>query len=373
MNFALSDDHILLRDSAAAVLDKEVSHAALLVPGATVADAPYGHLWEKIAELGWPGLIVPEEFGGSGLDCLDLSMILGEMGRTLAPSAFLGSLLGTWALLRCGSPAQKARLLPDVALGRTRLALAAADAHGRTEDGACSVSVGTDGRLSGRSGFVLDAGHADTLVVAARQTDGRRGLFLVKAKAPGVAITILPWRDITRQVAHVDLDGAEGEVLAADDAAHWPWIRDRALMALACESAAGTRQVLDMANAYAKERVAFGKPIGAYQAIKHQLADMLGQVECAHVAVLYAAARLADEAPDGSLAAVMAQAYASDAYVAACRRNIQIFGAIGFTWEMVNHLYLKRALGNGELFGNARQHRARVIDLVVQQKLERAA
>ena len=136
------------------------------------------------------------------------------------------------------------------------------------------------------------------------------------------------------------------------------------LFALATESAAGAQRVMEMTVDYAKERTAFGKPIGSYQAIKHSLADMLGQVECCNAATLYAAWALSENDARGSLAAAMAKAYTSDAYMAVSQRSIQIFGAIGFTWEMVNHLYFKRARANAELFGSARTQRARVIDMV---------
>ena len=149
-----------------------------------------------------------------------------------------------------------------------------------------------------------------------------------------------------------------------DDAALWPWLRDRVLFALATESAAGAQRVMEMTVDYAKERSAFGKPIGSYQAIKHSLADMLGQVECCNAATLYAAWALSENDARGPLAAAMAKAYTSDAYMAVSQRSIQIFGAIGFTWEMVNHLYFKRARANAELFGSARTQRARVIDMV---------
>jgi len=118
---------------------------------------------------------------------------------------------------------------------------------------------------------------------------------------------------------------------------------------------------------YAKERAAFGKPIGSYQAIKHSLADMLGLVECGNAASLYAAWALSEEAPEAAKAAAMAKAYTSDAYVAVTQRSIQIFGAIGFTWEMKNHLYFKRARANAELFGSARAQRARVMDMVAKK------
>jgi acyl-CoA dehydrogenase len=217
-------------------------------------------------------------------------------------------------------------------------------------------------RVSGRKSFVIDAAEAQMLVVAARTgSDDARRLFLVDARKDGVQVTIEAWRDITRQVCTVTLDRAQAEPLGGGDT--WPWVRDRALLALAAENASGIRQVLETTAVYARERIAFGRPIGAYQAIKHSLADMLGQAEAARAAVLYAAWALSEEDVRAPLAAAMAKAYSSDAYVEAAHRSIQIFGAIGFTWEMPNHLYLKRARANAEMFGASHEHRSRVIDM----------
>ena len=367
MNFALSEDHLVLRQSARTFLEKEISLARVLVPGATVADSGYEANWSKIAAMGWPGLVIDEAYDGLGLSCIDLAMILGEMGRTLAPSPFLGTLFGAWAVQKGGTDAQKKELLPAVAAGSTRLALAVAEASGAV-DGPCreatARSHGTSWRLTGAKSFVIDAAAADWLVVVAQEERGDRAFFLVEARQPGVQADLLPWRDVTRQVADVRLKDAVGERLAADDAVLWPWLRDRVLFALATESAAGAQRVMEMTVDYAKERMAFGRPIGSYQAIKHSLADMLGQVECCNAATLYAAWALSENDTRGSLAAAMAKAYTGDAYMAVSQRSIQIFGAIGFTWEMVNHLYFKRARANAELFGSARAQRARVIGMV---------
>ncbi|MGD0189320.1 MAG: acyl-CoA dehydrogenase family protein [Rhizomicrobium sp.] len=370
MNFALDEDHLALKQSAARFLDEEIALDALLKPGARVADANYPGNWEKIAAMGWQGIVIPEIYGGLGLSCIDLAMVLAEMGRTLAPSPFLGNLMGTWALLRLGTEEQKRRLLPGVAAGTTRLALAVADTSGETDRDSTEATAERSPAghlLTGTRSFVIDAGDADWLIVATHDARiGRRAFFLVNARQRGVGADIVDWRDLTRQVSDIRLSDAAGEVMAPHTAADWEWIRDRILFALAAECAAGTQQILSMTADYAKERVAFGKPIGAYQSIKHSLADMLGQSECANVAVLYAAWALSEEAPQASLAAAMAKAYATDAYVNCAHRSIQIFGAIGFTWEMKNHLYLKRAHANAELFGNARSHRSRVIDLAQQ-------
>jgi acyl-CoA dehydrogenase len=367
MNFALDDDHLALKASAAVFLDKAISIAPLLVPGATVQDAGYESNWKKIADMGWQAIAVPEAHGGLGLSCVDLAMVIGELGRTLAPAPFLGNLMGTWALLAYGTEAQKARLLPGVAAGDCRIALAVADSKGDVEGASPEATARADGAgfaLTGVKSFVVDAAGADWLVVAAHESAaGGRAFFLVDAGAAGASVDLLDWRDLTRQVCEVRLEGVPAELMAHDTPDAWAWVRDRVLFALAAESAAGAQEVLGAAAAYARERVAFGKPIGAYQAIKHSLADMLGQSECANVAVLYAAWALSEDAPQASLAAAMAKAYAGDAYVACAHRGIQIFGAIGFTWEMKNHLYLKRAHANAELFGSSRRHRSRVIDL----------
>ena len=368
MDFSLSEDNLLLRQSARTFLEKEISLARLQVPGATVADASYEANWTKIVSMGWQGLVIDEAHGGLGLSCIDLAMILGEMGRMLVPSPFLGTLFGSWALHKGGSEEQKKTILPDVAAGKTRLALAVADSNGAA-DGPCREATATRHgrtyRLTGAKSFVIDAASADWLVVAAQdERAGHRAFFLVDARQEGVQTDPLPWRDVTREVCDLRLKDAEGEKLAADGAVLWPWLRDRILFALATESAAGAQRVLEMTTDYAKERVAFGKAIGSYQAIKHSLADMLGKAECSNVAALYAAWALSEEHPRASLAAAMAKAFACDAYVSAAHRSIQIFGAIGFTWEMVNHLYYKRARANAELFGSPRAQRGRVIDMV---------
>jgi alkylation response protein AidB-like acyl-CoA dehydrogenase len=368
MKFALSEDHLVLRQSARTFLEKEISLARVLVPGATVADADYDGNWRKIAAMGWPGVVIDEQHDGLGLSCIELAMILGEMGRFLTPSPFLGTLFGTWAIQKGGSPAQKQSLLPDVAAGTVKLALAVAESNGAV-GGPCREAAarkqGGSWRLTGVKSFVIDAAAADWLVVAAQDDQaGARAFFLVDAHQPGVQVDLLSWRDVTRQVADVRLKDAVGEKLASDDAALWPWLYDRVLFALAAESAAGAQRVMELTVDYAKERTAFGRPIGAYQAIKHSLADMLGQVECSNAAMLYAAWALSEGDARATLAAAMAKAYTSDAYMAVTQRSIQIFGAIGFTWEMANHLYFKRARANAELFDSSRAQRARVIAMV---------
>src|SRR5580693_2109203 len=120
MDFSLNEQQELLRDAARAFVDKEMALAPLLVPGATIESSHYAQNWEKLIELGWAGAVIPEEFGGVGMDEVDLSMIVSELGRGLGASPFVGNLFGTWALLEAGSPSQQLQLLPAVALGEVR-------------------------------------------------------------------------------------------------------------------------------------------------------------------------------------------------------------------------------------------------------------
>ncbi|MEY2926486.1 MAG: hypothetical protein RL367_963, partial [Pseudomonadota bacterium] len=294
---------------------------------------------------GWPGLIIPGALGGAGMSALEATLIATEMGRALGSAPLFGSYGATWALLKAGSSAQQQRLLPQIATGTVRMALA------NGQDGVME----SGGTLSGEIQIVADASGADQLIVI-----GPHGAFYL-IDASQAEIERLPWRDITRDVCRVRLSNVAAEPLPHGDIAAWCWVRDRLWMMLAAESAGGLQATLDATVAYAKERIAFGKPIGAFQAIKHQLADMKGQAEAIAVAALYAGWALSVEDQRAPLAAAMAQAAASEAYRDATFRSIQIFGAIGFTWEMPNHLYFKRARANAEMLGSPAVQREAVI------------
>lgn len=368
MNFALSEDHEFLRDSAAKFVDEQVDLSPLLRPGADVSDAGYDQLWDKIVELGWSAITVPEAYGGLGMDYVDLIMIIGETGRALAPSPLFGTLAGAWAIEKAGSEAQKSDLLPKLAEG-LKLALAVADETGSYDNMDSDVTAKASGdgfRLSGTKSFVVDAASADHIVVSAL-LDGRKDYFVIDRSAAGVEIEVLQWRDITRQVCKVVLNDVAAERLEQSSDDVWPWVRDRMYLVLAAESAAGIRMVLDDAVTYAKERIAFGRPIGAFQAIKHQLANIAGSAEGANALVQYAAWALSEDDGQGSLAAAMAQSYTSEHYKEATHRNIQVFGAIGFTWEMKNHLYYKRARCNAELLGSPASQREQVVRMLEQK------
>jgi alkylation response protein AidB-like acyl-CoA dehydrogenase len=366
MNFTLSEEHEALRDMAQKFLAKEVSLSKLLAPGTSLEPAAYDQLWPKIVDLGWPGVVIPERFGGLGMTYIDLAMIVGEMGRALASAPLFGTLAGAWAVERAGDEFQKAELLGAVAAGKLKLALAVSNSDGSIAGQISDVTAADQGEgyvLSGSRSFVVDAKAADKIVVMAR-VGSEDKFFVIDGGATGVAIEVLEWRDATRQVCSIRFDGAKGELLHGSDPATWGWIRNRLYLLLAAESAAGTEKVLADAIAYAKERVAFGRPIGSFQAIKHQLAEVAGLSECSTASVHYAAWALTENDRRVDLACAMAQSFTSEAYRDATYRNIQVFGAIGFTWEMPNHLYYKRARSNAELLGAPRQQREEIVRLL---------
>jgi alkylation response protein AidB-like acyl-CoA dehydrogenase len=308
-------------------------------------------------------------------------VVLEEMGRAVMPGPFFSTvLLGGAAILRAGSPAQQAAWLPRIAAGEARatLALLEESAEWEPEGVALAARAGRSGgwTLSGTKLFVPDGHTADVLVVAARTARATRAepahgitLFLVPADARGVAAAPLPTMDQTRKLAEVTLRRVEVGPEAVLGPVHGGWavlarLLERAAVALCAEMCGGAQRVLDLCTEYAKVRVAFGRPIGAYQAIKHRCADMLVAIENAKSITYYAAWAADQEAPDAALAASMAKAFVSDAYRKVAGDGIQIHGGIGFTWEHDLHLYFKRAKGSEVTFGDATLHRERVARLL---------
>jgi alkylation response protein AidB-like acyl-CoA dehydrogenase len=228
--------------------------------------------------------------------------------------------------------------------------------------------------LSGTKLFVLDAHLADALVVVARTREGKQpdegvSLFLVPKDAAGLTVTLLPTMDQTRKLCEVTLEDVRvraDALLGPRDGGWAPLGRvvERATVALCAEMCGGAQKVLDMTVEYAKIRVAFGKPIGAYQGVKHRAADMLVDVENAKSLTYYAAWAVDENVPEAALAASMAKAYASDAFRRVAGAGIQLHGGIGFTWEHDLHLYFKRAKSSEFTFGDATYHRERVAQLI---------
>jgi alkylation response protein AidB-like acyl-CoA dehydrogenase len=301
-----------------------------------------------------------------------------EMGRAMVPGPYVSTvLLGGAAILQAGSDAQKKEWLPRIAAGEARATLAWMEPSAAPPPAGVSLpareTAGGRFTLSGTKLFVPDAHLADAIVVAARVGggSGEEGvtLFLLPRGMPGLEVTLLPTMDQTRKLCEVSLeDVAVGrEALIGQVGAGWAALSrviDRATVALCAEMCGGAQKVLDMTVEYAKIRHAFGRPIGAYQAVKHRAADMLVDVENSKSLTYYAAWAMDEGAPEGPLAVSMAKAYVSDAYRRVAAAGIQLHGGIGFTWEHDLHLYFKRAKGSEFAFGDATYHRERVAELV---------
>jgi alkylation response protein AidB-like acyl-CoA dehydrogenase len=377
MDFGFNQEQELLRATARKFFETECTSQFVrerMAEPAGVTDA----FWAKLAEQGWLGLIYPEEYGGAGLGFVDLTVLMEEMGRAVMPGPFFSTvLLGGLTVLEAGSAAQKSEWLGKISAGEAKATLAFTEPNARWDAGAVTVTARESGggfTLNGTKLFVLDAHVADVLVVVARTREGKRpeeglSLFLVPKGARGLDVKLLPTMDQTRKLCEVTFNdvtlGADA-LLGAKDGAWAPLSRvlDRATVALCAESCGGAQRVLDMTTDYAKIRIAFGKPIGSYQGVKHKAADMLVEIENAKSLTYYAAWAVDENVPEAPLAASMAKAYVSDAYRKAAGTGIQLHGGIGFTWEHDLHLYFKRAKSSEFTFGDATWHRERVAQLI---------
>jgi alkylation response protein AidB-like acyl-CoA dehydrogenase len=362
VNFAFTEEQEQLRDVVRQFLDNKSPESAVREQMETEAGYD-ADVWKQMGEqMGLQGLIVPEEFGGSGFSYVELIVVLEEMGRRLLCAPYFSTVvLASNALIHSGDDAAKKELLPGIASGETIATVAFTEENGRWDEEGVTVSATKDGddyKLSGTKMFVLDGHVADLIIVAARTSAGV-SLFQVAGDAAGLTRTPLATMDQTRKQAKLELDNVAAKLIG-EDGKGWDTLStvlDLAAVALAAEQVGGAQECLDMSVEYAKVRVQFGRPIGSFQAIKHKCADMLLEVESAKSAAYYAgwcAAEMNDELPS---VASLAKAYCSEAYFHAAAENIQIHGGIGFTWEHPAHLYFKRAKSSELLFGDPTYHR----------------
>lgn len=344
MNFDFSDDQKSLKDQARKFLaDKSSAKSvrAVLNDDAVSFDRS---LWRAVAEMGWLGAAIPEEYGGLGLGKLELCVLGEEMGRAVAAIPFSSSVyFFAEALMLAGSDAQKQALLPGVASGEIIGCFALSEGPGAPT--AASIQAKFDGGvLSGAKIPVTDGDCATHAVVAAREGGGV-SLVLVDLNQPSVTRTTLKTLDPSRGHAKLEFNGAKAERIGA---AGQGWdlaegVLDRAAVLLAFEQVGGSQACLDMAVDFAKSRFAFSRPIGSFQAIKHKLADMYVAIEVARSNAYYGAWALSTEAAELPFAAAAARAAGSEAYFLCAKENIQTHGGMGFTWEVDCHLFYRRA------------------------------
>ena len=357
VSYAPTDELELIRTTARQFLEERLSLP--VVRELMVSEEGFDTaVWKDMAGMGWTGLAIAEEHGGSGFGPVELGVLLEEMGRMTTPGPFFAStVVATTAIQETATPEQCADLLPNLASGETLAALALFEGprSWSPENPPTSASRSDEGWvIDGSKRAVLGGIEADLLVVSATTDDGV-SLFAVPAGLEGVQITSEPVLDPTRRQASVVLDS----VRVADHARLGPGDVTAALQRtlalsvayLACEQVGGAQRCLDMAVDYAKNRHQFGRPIGSFQAIKHRCAQMLMKVEHAR-SVAYHAVRVTEEPDELAVAAPLAGSVASEAYVWIAGENIQVHGGIGFTWEHDAHIYLKRAKASSLLFGD---------------------
>jgi alkylation response protein AidB-like acyl-CoA dehydrogenase len=314
--------------------------------------------WQLLAQAGWIGLEAAESHGGAGVSFAEVAVVLDEMGRAAAPSAYLGgAVLAIGALNALDANASRDRLLARVSSGEATAAVAL------PTDGGSRPQFRLDGRqLSGRVEFVPDAGHAEVLLLPAEESDGTPVVVAVPADTAGLRVDGQPVLDETRLLAGVSADG-----VAVDSSAVWRFtgdadaavgrLLDRARVALACDSLGLSEAMLADTVSYVAVRQQFGRPIGSFQAVKHACADMLVQVAVGRRLVGAAVDAVAHASPDATTAALMAKSHACAMAVDVVGKAMQLHGGIGYTWESGVHVYLKRAALNRSLFGSPAAHR----------------
>jgi len=325
-------------------------------------------VWRQLSEdLALPGIHIPEQYGGAGFGMVELCIVTEEFGRALLCAPYFSTaVLAANAILNSGTEAQKAALLPDIAKGARRAALAITESDGNWDPAGIEVVATRDADgylLDGVKSYVVDGHTADLLIVAARtpETVGREGLalFTFDGHAGGVERRLLESMDPTRKIARIEFRRAHAKLLGNLEGGATPILRtlDQAAIALANEMVGGAQALFDAAVNYAKLRVQFGRTIGSFQAIKHRLADMLLDVELAKSAAYYAAQAAAADDPEWPALASLAKAAASETYLQTAIQCIQIHGGIGFTWDNDTHLWFKRAKSSEVFLGQPGYHR----------------
>ncbi len=361
MEFALDDEQRALQDAVRSYLRDRFGPAEVRKQyDDAAADGIPADLWSAIAEQGWLGLLVPEEQDGFGAGLLEAAVVARAFGAATVPGPWLGTVLLGEALRLAGSAEQQAEVLPGLAAGEVKGAVAL------LRSGSATLPPATaDGdAVSGDLGLVEYASAADRLLVAARDGQGV-ALFLVDPRGEGVTLTDHEVLDRTTRLQTVVLDGAPGTRLAGGSAEVHRDLLDRAAVLAANDLAGTARKAVTDTVEYDKQRVQFGKPVGSFQAIKHHLADLHIAVVMAEHAALYAAHAQDVDADDKQLAASIAKAKASDAADAAVSAMIQYHGGIGYTWEHDAHFSFKRVKRLQFAYGDAAQHRERIAQLAV--------
>ncbi len=363
MNFEFSASAMEIGTEARKVLEgrKALAGARQVLNGAAAYDS---ELWSLVAGLGWQGAALPESDGGWGGNHEALCLIAQEIGRSGAALPFSSSVYcAIPAIQHYGNEAQKKKYLPDLASGKTIGTFCLSEGRGDPQHAQVEAIV-VNGLLSGTKWPVPDGTIADLgIVVAKDKNHGGLGLYLVRLDGQSVARKRLDCIDPTREIAHVEFNETPAERLgdASSAAPAMNDLLDRVAVMLAFEQIGGAQACLDMAVEYARNRYAFGRPIGSLQAIKHKLADIYVAIELARSNAYFAAWALSNDAPELAIAAATARVSATDAFHLAAKENIQTHGGFGVTWDADCHLYLRRSEWLALVVGSRRSWKARIM------------
>jgi alkylation response protein AidB-like acyl-CoA dehydrogenase len=369
MALVLTEEQSLLRDSARGLISDKapVSHLRQL-RDAKDATGFSRELWKTFAEMGFAGLLVPEDFGGSGLGCVEAGVVMEEIGRTLMPSPFLSTaVLAASALWRGGSAAQKAEHLPKISAGSLIAALAIDEGtkHRPLQTRLQAVRSGNGFKLNGAKAFVVD-GHVAGLLIVAARTAGSAGeregvtLFLVDPKTKGIATERTAMVD-SHNAARIDFDNVEvnaDDVLGEVDQgfALLEGVLNIGRGAVASEMVGLSEEVFARTVSYLRERKQFGKPIGEFQALQHRAAQLYIDIEITRAAVLKAQQALDGDFENAAAAVAVAKARAGMTATRAVQEGVQMHGGMGMTDQFDIGFFMKRARTCEELFGDANFH-----------------
>jgi alkylation response protein AidB-like acyl-CoA dehydrogenase len=336
-------------------------------------------VWKKMTDMDWMAMRIPEAYGGLEMEQIDINILLEEMGRAVLPGPFFSTvMLAGEAINEAGSESQKQQYLSAIADGKLRGTLALHEPDGGADPEFINLEARPDGNafiLNGTKLFVPDAHAADMLVCVARtrKTEDKTAgisLFAVKTRADGVSVSMLPTMDGTRKLSAVEFSNVRvdaGSVLGEVDqgGAALQRILQRAQVGLSAECVGGAQRAMEIATDYAKVRIQYDQPIGAFQAIKHRCTQMFVDAESAR-SLLYWAGWAQDHGDENeaALAASVAKSYCTEAFTKSAGSGIQVLGGTGFTMDNEMHLYLKRAKANELALGDPMYHRERIMQLL---------
>lgn len=333
-----------------------------------LANAGLAVLWRDLTELGLFALLPGEERGGLGLSFVDLALPLEKLGGSLAAVCVADTLAATDIVIRHGDGDQQRRLLPRLAEGALRVAIAVQEEGTETVPASPSTAlVSSAGRyqLRGAKILVPHAAEVDLFLVLTRLADGGSGIVMVEAGRPGLHVRPHDGIDPSCGLARLELVNvpvSDADILRTNGAgAAVARLLDVSATLYAALALGIADTMLAVAVDYARQRVQFGKPIGSFQAIKHRCADLAVAIEAGRSAAYYAFWAIAQDVPVRTLAASMAKAQCGETVRRACGDCIQIHGGMGFTWELGIHHYLRRARVLESAFGDAAYHRERVL------------